>query len=175
MFSHYYDFSPNGIYMQGKLDYLNSLYPSEIKELKSLVTTELDKMDYPGSMIYDECPDQVMFSKKCGEICSVAKCNCKYGKKCENDNFLRDLIKVILINEITDRRQHQNKPARPEFGAPCHGSCGNPPMGKPPFGRPPMNRPPFGSPDGRPPMGPPNGGRPDERPPFRPIPPEYMR
>ena len=43
------------------LEYLNTLFPNEIAELKYIIEQECDKLDYNGSMIYDECPDKIMF------------------------------------------------------------------------------------------------------------------
>ena len=87
------------------MEYLSTLYPYEIKELKQLVAHECDKMDYNGSMMYDECPDKVMFLKKCNDICQMADINCKYAKKCPDKEFLKDLISVLLANEMCRRRE----------------------------------------------------------------------
>lgn len=86
------------------LEYLNTLYPAEISELKYLVEQECDKMDYNGSMMYDECPDKVMFMKKCNDICAVANCNCKYAQKCNDRSHLKDIVSIMLTNEMYKRR-----------------------------------------------------------------------
>lgn len=89
------------------IEYLSTLYPYEISELKQLVANECDKMDYAGSMIYDECPDKVMFIKKCNDICELANCSCEYARKCNDKGFLKDLISVLLANEISSRRDNR--------------------------------------------------------------------
>ncbi|MBQ5447170.1 MAG: hypothetical protein IIT48_10985 [Lachnospiraceae bacterium] len=103
------DLSMDAILYRRELEQLNSLFPGELKELKTLVSRECDKLDYPGSMIYDECPDNVMFTKKCNDICCLAKCNCKYGKKCTEECYLKDIIKVLMADEIYKRRQKRYK------------------------------------------------------------------
>lgn len=86
------------------IEYLNTLYPREIAELKYLVEQECDRLDYPGSMIYDECPDKVMVMKTCNDICAIAGCNCQYGRKCSDKSHLRDVVYILFTNEIYRRR-----------------------------------------------------------------------
>ncbi len=40
------------------LEYLQQLYPAQVKKLQARVSDILDKMDYEGSLIYDEYPDK---------------------------------------------------------------------------------------------------------------------
>jgi hypothetical protein len=90
------------------IEYLNSLYPNEISELKRIVEQECDRLDYRGSMIYDECPDKVMVMKICNDICALANCKCKYAKKCEDKSHLRDIVNVLFTNEIYRRRHNRH-------------------------------------------------------------------
>lgn len=76
----------------------------KLKELRHLVKNECDRMDYKGSMMYDECPDKVMFMKKCGEICALAKCKCSYAQDCKDSSHLRDIVGVMLSDEMYKRR-----------------------------------------------------------------------
>ena len=39
------------------LEYLQQMYPAEAKRYQKLIASILDKLDYEGSMIYDEYPD----------------------------------------------------------------------------------------------------------------------
>ena len=40
------------------LEYMQQMYPKEAKHYQKLIAGILDKMDYEGSMIYDEYPDR---------------------------------------------------------------------------------------------------------------------
>ena len=40
------------------LEYLQQMYPREVKRYQMRISEMLDKMDYDGSMIYDEYPDR---------------------------------------------------------------------------------------------------------------------
>lgn len=99
-----FNLSPSNCRNRIDLEYLNTLNPRELAELKYIIEQECDKMDYDGSMMYDECPDKVMFMKKCNDICSVANCNCDYAKKCPDKAWLKDMVNVLLTNEMYRRR-----------------------------------------------------------------------
>lgn len=100
-----YDLSLNNCKKTFDIDYINNLYPSEVSELRKLVKNECDKMEYTGSMMYDEYPDKIMFMKKCNEICSIAECTCHYAKKCPEKTVLKDIISILLSDEFCKRRQ----------------------------------------------------------------------
>lgn len=40
------------------LEYLQQMYPAEAKKYQKIIAEVLDKIDYEGSMIYDEYPDK---------------------------------------------------------------------------------------------------------------------
>ncbi len=43
------------------LDYMKSLYPAAAKRLIPYIEEECDRLEYEGSMMYDEYPDQLSF------------------------------------------------------------------------------------------------------------------
>ena len=40
------------------LEYLQEMYPAEAKKYQKVIAGILDRLDYEGSMIYDEYPDK---------------------------------------------------------------------------------------------------------------------
>lgn len=40
------------------LEYLQQMYPAEARKYQKMIAEVLDKLDYEGSMIYDEYPDK---------------------------------------------------------------------------------------------------------------------
>lgn len=40
------------------LEYLQEMYPTEAKKYQKVIAEILDRLDYEGSMIYDEYPDK---------------------------------------------------------------------------------------------------------------------
>ena len=47
---------------------MNQLYPKEAKDLQKYVEDECDKLEYEGSMMFDEYPDRVMLKMICDRI-----------------------------------------------------------------------------------------------------------
>ena len=119
---------------------MKQLYPKEAKELQEYVEEECDKLEYEGSMMFDEYPDRMMLKMICDKI---------YQEYTAGNSIEQAAEEIIEV----EAESVEGMQARPD------GNCrsGNCP------GRP--DRPPHhpGRPD-RPPHHP---GRPD-RPPHRP-------
>ena len=47
---------------------LKEMYPKEAKRIQRVVEEECDKMEYDGSLMFDEYPDRVMVQKLCDDI-----------------------------------------------------------------------------------------------------------
>lgn len=77
-------------------DYMKSLYPEMAKKILPYVEMECDRMEYEGSMLYDEYPDQLQLRMMCSRI--DQKVNV------EQSSFVRDLITVIVYQESYKRR-----------------------------------------------------------------------
>ena len=50
------------------LQYLQQMYPADAKRMQKKVEEELDKLEYEGSMMYDEYPDRVTLLLICDRI-----------------------------------------------------------------------------------------------------------
>ncbi len=55
------------------LEYLQQMYPQDAKKYQKKIVTILDKMDYEGSMIYDDYPDQFMLYKLSRDITEMIR------------------------------------------------------------------------------------------------------
>ena len=51
-----------------ELQYLQQMYPADAKRMQKKVEEELDKLEYEGSMMYDEYPDRVSMLLICDRI-----------------------------------------------------------------------------------------------------------
>ena len=58
------------------------LYPFEVGELQMAVEEECDKMEYDGSMMYDEFPDKVSVELMANNICQ--RTGCRYQEEISN-------------------------------------------------------------------------------------------
>ncbi len=90
------------------LEYLQQTYPGEVRRYQRRVAETLDKVDYEGSMIYDEYPDRYSMNR-------LAKTIVLMLRKEEEDQmdtipnpekweWVENIILVLLGNEIYMRR-----------------------------------------------------------------------
>ena len=68
------------------------------------VEEECDRMEYEGSMIYDEYPDQLQIHLMCGRIYDKVKDMETSEEGNQKKGWLRELIQVILFQELYRRR-----------------------------------------------------------------------
>ena len=91
------------------MEYLQQLYPLEVRRYQRRVAEILDRMDYEGSMIYDEYPDRFSLERLAKGIITILQ-NEEKAAAPENPTsaekwlWLQDLILVLLYNEVYKRR-----------------------------------------------------------------------
>lgn len=96
---------------------MRSFYSQRAKKIQERVERECDRMEYEGSMMYDEYPDKFMMEHLCRKIERemIQKENMqKYDDKEMQQDFqksgeLRDLIGVLLFDEMYRRRCRHRK------------------------------------------------------------------
>ena len=113
------------------LQYLQQMYPADAKRMQKKVEEELDKLEYEGSMMYDEYPDRVSMLLICDRIEKAlaredAERQAREEADMETDEDLnamdmrrrgrrdrddfrfdrdrRNLLEVLLFNEMHKRR-----------------------------------------------------------------------
>ena len=96
------------------LEYLQQTYPNEVKRYQRKVAEILDKIDYEGSMIYDEYPDRYCLQRLAGSIVQILKKeeeNMPEEKRTAADKWLwlEDMMQVLLCNEVYKRRHGGRK------------------------------------------------------------------
>ena len=96
--------------VQRDLAYLQQMYPTEAKKYQKRVASILDKIDYEGSMIYDEYPDKMRLYQLAGDILNQIKREEEKEEEKEDPekwNRVGDMIQILLFYEIYKRR-HTN-------------------------------------------------------------------
>lgn len=90
---------------------MQNLYPAAAKEIQRYVEEECDKMEYEGSMMFDEYPDSIMLSRLTEKIWGRMEDNAaQEGEQplivmqIANQSWLEDLIQVVLVDEMHRRR-----------------------------------------------------------------------
>ncbi len=97
------------LYLDERIDrrdfeYMRSLYPNTAKRLLPLVEEECDRMEYEGSVMYDEYPDRLQLHLMCSRIYEKAK-----EKEEDPGEWLRELIQVMAYQEMCRRRCEYRK------------------------------------------------------------------
>lgn len=96
------------------LEYLQQMYPVKAKHYQKMIAAILDKIDYEGSMIYDEYPDRWQLYKLSGEILDRIKRE-EIQEEEEADfseekwKWLGDLVQILLFYEIYKRRHDSDR------------------------------------------------------------------
>ena len=127
---------------QSDVRYMKELYPDLARRIQVLVDEESDRMEYDGSMMYDEYPDRVMIYRIVQQILEqlLAEGELDFaespvneemgesdadsqlveamqnGGNCRGGNCrnsqFEDLVQVILLNEIFKRRANRRNRRR---------------------------------------------------------------
>ena len=116
----FYMTSPLPMYYQEEdsiirdLEYLQQMYPSEAKRYQKIIAGILDKLDYEGSMIYDEYPDKLQLYKLSNDILErirreEEKEHPDQDVSPEKWEWLGDLIQILLFYEIYKRRHNSRR------------------------------------------------------------------
>ena len=111
------------------VEYMKSMYPMSAKKILPYVEEECDRMEYEGSMIYDEYPDRLLLYLMAGRIYDRMKEGEKKEiameiekeqvetqelkrKKKDREETLMDLVQILLYQEIVQRRCRHRRNGR---------------------------------------------------------------
>lgn len=85
--------------------YLQNICPICIREYQEKIASILDKLDYEGSMIYDEYPDKFSMMHMAKSVASMVKALCTEEDLPKEE----DLMQVLVCDEIYKRRLAMKK------------------------------------------------------------------
>ena len=98
------------------LEYLQQMYPKEAKKYQKLIASILDKLDYNGSLIYDEYPDRWQLYKLSMDILDRIKRqemreddSVDKEESPEKWEWIGDLVQILLFYEIYKRRHNSKR------------------------------------------------------------------
>lgn len=104
------------------LEYMKQLYPSLARNILPYVEDECDQMEYEGSMMFDEYPDRFGIDRIVDRIYDKVKDMDEEPKVEANSlylfpqrrygNHMRDIITLLLLNEIFNRRRRHRSRRR---------------------------------------------------------------
>ena len=90
-------------------EYMKSMYPIAVKRILPYVEMECDRMEYTGSVIYDEYPDQLQIRMMCNRIYDKVK---ESEKDMEAGDWLKHIIQIIAFQELYQRRRQHRRERR---------------------------------------------------------------
>lgn len=104
------------------MEYMKSLYPNAVKRILPFVEDECERMEYEGSMIYDEYPDMLGIRLMCNRICERVEAMDRRDdiedelemqqNRWNNRRDIRDIVEVLLLNELMKRRNEHRRRRR---------------------------------------------------------------
>ena len=106
---------------QRDYEYMKSVYPGTAKRIMPYIEEECDRLEYTGSVMYDEYPDRLQLRLLCRRIYNRAKEDeAKEDEAKEDDakkeegtgKWLEDLIEVMTYQELCQRRREQRSTRR---------------------------------------------------------------
>lgn len=150
-------------------EYMKGIFPQRAKEIQEKIEDACDKLEYEGSMMFDEYPDKLMMRNICERIYKdmqdekgESMIYAEDEEELENEEEMPSMGSIGSMENMSGRCSSCQR--RPSFGG---GSGFPPPPPRPPYG----GRPGFSlrPPQGGPGFPPPQGGRPGFPPPLRPY------
>lgn len=89
-------------------EYMKSIYPEIAKLLLPFVERECDRLEYDGSLIYDEYPDKLLLRLMCSRVCKNAEESLQghriYSKYSEK-RWIREVVELLTYQELCKRRE----------------------------------------------------------------------
>jgi len=95
------------------MELMKELYPRRMRKLLAYVEEECDKMEYEGSMMYDEYPDKVLLYRTAANVYDKAvpiQETERHGNRRDRD--FMDVIQVLLYDEMYRRRGRRRRCCR---------------------------------------------------------------
>lgn len=95
------------------MDRIIQMYPDTAKRIQKYVNNECDKMEYDGSIMYDEYPDRVMMRKISTNILN----------KLENEGIIENTVlksELDYTDEEDDEKTIEIKSMQKKFDRVCH-------------------------------------------------------
>ena len=86
--------------------YMKSMYPQLAKHILPYVEDECERMEYEGSMIYDEYPDKLQLRLMCSRVFKKVI----EEEKINEEPIVREIVELLIYQELWKRRcMHRRK------------------------------------------------------------------
>ncbi|MCM1537179.1 MAG: hypothetical protein NC254_02130 [bacterium] len=90
------------------LQYLQEMFPELARRYAAKIASAVDRLDYKGSMIYDEYPDRLRLQRLAHDLTQMIEKEEAAGNENQtmpaDSRYREELVYVLLIYEIAKRR-----------------------------------------------------------------------
>lgn len=89
------------------LQYLKEMYPKTTMRIQQIIDEECDRHEYEGSIIYDQYPDRIGVNaivNRINDRLRMEREQCEDEKCYPDDNWMKDIITIMLLGEMYRRR-----------------------------------------------------------------------
>lgn len=89
-------------------EYVQSIYPEMAKMLLPYIEKECDRLEYDGSLIYDEYPDKLLLRLMCSRVYKIAEREFeKMQMRFEEieKQWVKEMTEVLAYHELCKRRE----------------------------------------------------------------------
>lgn len=88
-------------------EYMRGIYPEVAKMLLPFIERECQRLEYDGSLIYDEYPDKILLRFMCNRIYNHAEDELyKQGMILDSEKklWIRELLEVLVYQALCEKR-----------------------------------------------------------------------
>lgn len=97
------------------LEYMKGIYPEIAKLLLPFIENECERLEYKGSVIYDEYPDKLLLRLMCGRIHDSAIRELEKEGLCfgsQENIWVREMVEILTYQELCRRREQYREKKR---------------------------------------------------------------
>lgn len=90
-------------------EYMQGIYPEIAKVLLPYIERECHRLEYDGSLIYDEYPDKLLLRLMCSRVYKNAEeelYTLGMIESPESKCWIRDILEVLVYQALCERRAH---------------------------------------------------------------------
>ncbi len=94
------------------LEYMKSIYPQMAKLILPIIEETCDRLEYEGSLIYDQYPDKFLLRLLSTSAYKEVEKELKKRKQipeADESKLLREIVEVLLYQEICRRRKDKRR------------------------------------------------------------------
>lgn len=100
------------------MQYLKEMYPKTTERMQQIIDEECDRQEFEGSILFDQYPDRLGVNRMVNRVFDRMKMESEtdegVGDRNDgpDDNWMKDMITIMLLSEMYRRRATRRKQRR---------------------------------------------------------------